>query len=267
MNFETQYVSLIEDIKAMGHTRQTRNAIAKSIFGYQLTTNELTYGVFPMLKGRQLFWEGVVGELAAFLNGPERIEDFTSRGCNYWKAWAHEDGKIEVDYGNKWSNFHGVDQLVEVVESLKNDPYGRRHLITGWDPSNLDNVDLPCCHYAYQWYVNEYGYLDMIWIQRSVDTVLGLPSDMILAAVWNLLMAQTTGYKPGRITMQLGDTHIYEEHLSTLDSYLVGAQLQANKPQPGYWLSPAATVFNFEPEMFAVQDYEHGPKLAFPLIK
>lgn len=267
MNYEQKYLALLEAIQTESMERNTRNAVTKSIFGAQLTIDELMHNKFPILQGRKIFYKGVVGELAAFLRGPKHIEDFTSQGCNYWNEWAEKDGSINVDYGNAWLDYNGVNQLQSVVDSLRNDPYGRRHIINAWRPDKLSELSLPCCHYSYQWYVDNSNHLHMVWIQRSVDTILGLPSDVILAAVLNLLMARTTGYLPGRLTMQLGDTHIYSSHFAELDAYMSSAVAMAHSPKPSYWLSPVATVFNFTPEMFDLTGYEHGPKLTFKLEK
>lgn len=223
MNYETQYVHLVKHVMEHGADRQTRNANTRSVFGYAFTLDCLLQGHFPLLHGRKLMYKGVLGELAAMFKGPKTLADFEREGCNYWSQWAKEDGSINVDYGNTWLNFDGVNQLQETVDGIINNPTGRRHLITGWHPGNLKDVDLPCCHMMYQWYVTNDGYLDMIWYQRSVDVMVGLPSDVILAAAWNIVMAAATGLKPGKITFMLGDTHIYHSHFKGVEQYLTAA--------------------------------------------
>lgn len=224
MQYETSYIKLIKDILANGETRQTRNAVTKAVYGRSFTITELRQGYFPILKGRKMFYKGAFGELAAMFKGPKTLKDFEQEGCNYWSQWANDDGTINVDYGNTWLDFDGVNQLANVVDSISNDPFGRRHIITGWHPGNLDEVNLPCCHMLYQWYVTNDGYLDMIWYQRSVDVMVGLPSDVLLAAAWNIVMAAATGLKPGSITFMLGDTHIYQSHMSGVQEYLKRAE-------------------------------------------
>lgn len=273
MQFEHDYIQLIKDIKQYP-LRQTRNAQTKSAFGKSLVIDELVYGIFPIIQGRKVFWKGVVGELTAFLKGPKSIADFEAQGCNYWKKWGNEDGSISVDYGNSWLDFGGVNQLQSLVEGLRNDPMGRRHIITGWNPANLGQLSLPCCHYAYQWYVTNEGELEMIWSQRSADLMIGVPSDIVLAAVFNILVAQTVGLQPGKITMNFGDTHIYASHLRTectngtyaypTDEYLLH---YATIPDaiPEWSLAPEATVFNFTPDMFEVTNYFSNPAITFRL--
>lgn len=245
--------------------RQTRNAETHSYFGHHLIVDSLVKGNFPLLLGRMMFYKGVVGELAAFLKGPKSLEDFELQGCNYWKDWADKDGKLNVDYGNAWLDFDGVNQLKEVVASLKADPNGRRHLITGWNPSHLKDLSLPCCHYSYQWYVNDLDELEMIWNQRSVDIMIGLPSDIILAAVWNILMAQTIGLKPGRLHFMLGDCHIYDSHMEGVETYLEQMATIDTLVRPMWTLDKTATVFNFRPSMLTIQDYTPRPAVKFKL--
>lgn len=268
MDFEHDYVQLVQTIKSAPE-RQTRNAVTRSSFGHTLVIDELVYGIFPILQGRKMFWKGVVGELAAFLTGPESVQDFEAQGCNYWKQWGDVDGALRVDYGNAWLDFNGVNQLNALIDGLRRDPYGRRHIITGWNPANLSVLSLPCCHYSYQWYVTTDGMLDMIWTQRSADLMIGVPSDIILAAVFNLLVAQTVDLEPGRLVMNFGDTHIYESHLRTectngtyaypVDEYLLQYSAMPSAV-PGWTLAPEATVFNFTPDMFDIVDYfAHDP--------
>ena len=154
--FEQDYARLVRDILLTGDLRNTRNAPTIATFGKVLTVYDLMWGQFPILQGRKMYYKGVFGELAAFLKGPKTVKDFEREGCNYWFNWAEEDGSLNVDYGNAWLDFNGVNQLEAVLESLRTDPTGRRHIITGWRPDNLHNLSLPCCHLLYQWYVNGY---------------------------------------------------------------------------------------------------------------
>ena len=240
-DYETEYASLIEAIINYGREKEGRNGTTTSIFGAQLTVNELREGRFPLLNGRKIHYKPVLGELAAFFNGPAHVDDFKAQGCNYWKKWADKQGNLKLDYGNAWI---ADNQLNDVIQGIKEDPNGRRHLITGWRPNNVKNLSLPCCHYAYQWYVDG-EHLDMIWIQRSVDTMIGLPSDVVLAATWNIIMAQLTGYKPGSLIFQLGDTHIYKEHLQNTMEYMHKWSNNANRPCPEYQYWPVDSYDKF----------------------
>jgi len=267
MSYEQDYATLVESILADGIYRETRNKPTYSLFGKTLFIDELTRGEFPMLSGRKLFHKGVIGEFAAFLHGVKTIEDFEKFGCNYWSKWADQNGNLNVDYGNVWRNFEGFNQLAAVIDQLKADPAGRRHLISGWRPHKLAELSLPCCHLLYQWYVNaETNELEMIWYQRSVDTMVGLPSDVILAALWNCLMAFETGYKPGRIIMMLGDTHIYAPHANNAHEYVdrVSGELP---PSPRYGIADGANFDNFNPSHFNLYNYNPLTKLDFEVFE
>jgi len=264
MQLDRRYSDIITN--AIGQQRrQTRNAITRSYFGHHLIVDDLKTGNFPALLGRKLFLKGIIGEMAAFLNGPESVRDFQEQDCSYWDAWGDKDGKLKVDYGNAWLDFGGVNQLEEVVKSLKEDPNGRRHLISGWKPQRLAELSLPCCHYSYQWYINSENELEMIWNQRSVDIMIGLPSDIVLAAIWNILMAQTVGVKPGRLHLMLGDCHLYESHAEGIDKYMQQMPAAANMSEPIWVLDKEATVFNFTPDMIKIANYNPLPAIKFKL--
>jgi len=218
-SFEVKYKELIKDILTNGTDVEGRNGGTRFIFGQQLVIDDLEQGLFPLITSRKMYINGIAGEMAAFLKGPGSLRDFEIEGCNYWKEWADEDGQLEVDYGNAWLDFNGVNQLEEVVHAIRTNPHSRRHIITAWNPARLDKLSLPCCHWAYSWAVNG-PHLEMIWIQRSVDTMIGLPSDIALAAIFNILMANATGYKPGKLVLQLGNCHLYHDHFENIGEYL-----------------------------------------------
>lgn len=269
--FERQYAELVKDVLDNGAVRQTRNAVTRSVFGRTLRFQPQPLE-FPLLMGRKMFYRGVLGELAALLRGPKHIDDFKKQGCNYWDKWADPDGNIEVDYGNAWRDFNGFDQLHALVQGLRHDPYGRRHIVTGWRPDRLSKLSLPCCHMLYQWYVRDADdgerYLDMMWYQRSVDTMIGLPSDVVLAYTWNLLVANDVGVLPGEVVMNLGDTHVYEQHFEKAYEYLEAVERVDNgvdftRPAHG---KCEQGMEDFDPAQFQVHFYAPMPKIDFELI-
>ena len=260
--FEIAYRRLIRDILDNGEVRKGRNGTTRSLFGRTLVV-DLQEG-FPLLKGRRIYYKGVLGELAAMLKGPKTIKDFEDQGCNYWKLWGKADGTINVDYGNSWLDYNGFNQHANLIDTLKHNPTDRRMVITGWRPDKLDDLDLPCCHYAYQWYVRDGKYLDMLWHQRSVDTMIGLPSDMVFAAAWNIMIANEVGLVPGKITFTLGDTHIYEEHLMPAREYM-GKMIYFE--QTDYKLNcPEGTpTVSFTPDMLEIINYTPREPISFKL--
>jgi thymidylate synthase len=260
-----EYGSLINKILHKGQKRSSRAGTAYSIFG-EVIEIDLQKSGFPLLHGRKMFYEGVLGELAAMLRGNiTSVKDFEDFGCNYWKDWANEDGSINVDYGNAWRDYNGVDQLQQLVDTLTNNPSDRRMLIDAWRPDRLAELSLPCCHLLYQWYVRDGKYLDMVWYQRSVDTMVGLPSDIILCAAWNIILAQQCGYEPGVIKLVLGDTHIYTNHIEAGVDYIRQLNSIKEHPKIEYTLDPKATVFNFRPSMLVVKNYNPKPAVKFAI--
>jgi thymidylate synthase len=265
LEFELNYISLVTKVLNKGERRQTRNGGTRSLFAQQLVVDMSDNLFFPLLMGRQMFYKGVFGELAAILRGPKHIDDFKKWGCNYWDKWAKPDGSINVDYGNAWLEGGQIEHL---KDCLANNHTDRRILIDGWRPERLKYLDLPCCHYAYQLYVTADRRLHMMWHQRSVDVMVGLPSDIVFAAAWLIMIANEFNLKPGIITMTLGDTHIYEGHVEGTYKYLS----QANQPlnyAPTYKLNaePGKDFLKFEPSDIVISDYNPMPKIGFELYE
>lgn len=261
--FEKDYADLVSNTMMTGEVRKTRNGETRSVFGKHLVVPLNGSGLFPVIQGRKMYPYGVFGELAAMLRKPTCLKDFERFGCNYWKLWAKEDGTINVDYGNAW---HANGQIKRLKEALANNPTDRRMIINGWRPQMLDSLDLPCCHLLYQFYVREGKYLDMLWYQRSVDLMIGLPSDIVFAAAWLIAIANEFGYTPGVINMTLGDCHVYAAHYSAAQTYIDTVRCALSPQPPTYkYLAPAGVDFcSFTPEDL-VLDYSSHPKLHLEL--
>lgn len=262
-----QYVPLIDKIFSKGEAKDTRAGKAFSIFGETL---EIDTQEFPLLRGRQMYYKSVLGELAAMLRGAKTVKEFQELGCNYWNDWGDKEGNLILDYGTSWLDFNGVNQLANLVETLKTNPNDRRMIISGWRPDRIKDLSLPCCHLLYQWYIRDGVFLDMIWYQRSVDVMIGLPSDILFAAVWNMLLAQTTMYRPGKIKFILGDTHIYGNHYLKTRQYLEQTRnyyFRYNKgfPEIRTRLTKYSNVFNFHPSELVIENYNPEPAIKFEL--
>lgn len=259
--FEINYKHLIDEIMTLGDLRSTRNGNTKSLFGKSLSF-DLQEG-FPILTGRKMYYKGVMGELAAMLRGPTCLKDFEDQGCNYWKKWAGEDGTLNLDYGNAWLDYNGVNQLENVIDSLNNNPHDRRMIIDGWRPDKLDELSLPCCHYAYQFYVRDGMYLDMMWMQRSADTMIGIPSDAIFAASWIIAMANEVRLLPGQVIMHFGDTHVYEEHVGDTIEYM--KRPVKDMPQFTFKRDMGTPTVDFTNKDIRLIDYQCGAEIKFEL--
>jgi thymidylate synthase len=281
--FESEYLKLIDKIIDTGEDKIGRNGKTRSIFGEYLDIGSVDK-FFPLLQGRKLFYKGVLGELAAMVNSPKHIDDFTSKGCNYWGQWAQPDGTINIDYGNTWYDFNGIDQVARLKDMLVNDPNNRRMIISGWKPDNIDNLDLPCCHFLYQFHVSNNDTLNMLWTQRSVDVMIGLPSDIVFAAAWLIILANEVGLNPGSIKMSLGDTHIYDKHIEGANTYreqcrdidwtLLSAAMvlptvvtePLQLPTYSLKMDKGQSLESFLPDMLEINDYRYNTPIKFELI-
>lgn len=263
-NFEQVYRDLVQSVLLFGEDKPTRNQWTRSLFACTLKF-DLHDKQVPILQGRQMFYKGVFGELAAMLHAGqeplEHIDQLKGWGCNYWDKWADEEGYLSIDYGNAW--FAG-GQMDRLRDSLANNPSDRRMLITGWVPENLSELSLPCCHYAYQFYVAN-NTVHMLWNQRSADLMVGVPSDALFAAAWLISIANEYGYTPGTVTMMLGDTHIYKGHIPNAKVYL---DRPVNLDVPIYhWVGGTKSFLEFEPSDIEIINYQHAGKLEFELYE
>jgi len=271
--FEHDYRRLLATVATHGEHRPSRAGFTVGCFGMMLHIDCLEEGRFPLLTQRKVHTAGVLGELAAFLRGATDLQTFKDFGCNYWDAnaaaWLPNQG-VPIDkqivghiYGAQWRNWASEDgainQVERLVRSLQQDPYGRRHLLTTYNPAELDKGCLPPCHLLTQFNVRTSQRLDCAVTMRSVDLCLGLPSDIILYAALLLILCNETGYRPGKLTFMLGDTHIYRNHLDTLQEHAARPMLAL----PTYSISPAATVDSFVPSDLTFIDYKHSGVLNY----
>lgn len=264
--FERDYAKLLTKILDTGSVRATRNAETIAVFGKTLKVKNVA-DYFPIIQGRKMFPKGIFGEFAAMVRKPKHIDDFTKWGCNYWADWAEPDGSINVDYGNAWFDFEGVDQVAKLKEALANDPTNRRMLISGWHPGHLEDLSLPCCHHLYQFFV-EGGVLHMSWTQRSVDMMVGLPSDIVFAAAWLISLASEFDLVPGDITFFLGDCHIYTDHKKSAHAYVANVlSVSGLKPITYSLTRPGADFCTFEPTDIKLDSYGSCEALPLKLFK
>ena len=258
-NYEAQFLAVADNILKNGFERKGRNGTTLSLPFQQLKFS--LQDSFPLLTTRKMFYKGVLGEYAAMIRGPAHVQDFIDWGCNYWNLWAEEDGSINVDYGNAWRNFNGVDQMAAVVDSLINNPHDRRMVISGWRPDNLEELSLPCCHHNYQFYEHD-GIVDLLWIQRSGDWMIGVPSDAVFASVMLMCFADVTGKIPGSITMVIGDAHIYGEHIEAAKQQVQRPIIDTNLKVE---LKDQADVYSFKPNDLIIEGYKYSDAIKYEL--
>jgi len=250
-----QYHELLTDILENGEDKDDRTGVGTiSVFGRNLRF-DLRRG-FPAITTKKLAWKAVVGELLWFIEGSKderrlaEITHGTSDGtatiwtpnamANYWKKKAKFDGDVGRIYGVQWRRwrkpFNGgyVDQLQNLIDGLKQDPNGRRHIISAWNPGELNEMALPPCHVLSQFYVNKNKELSCQMYQRSVDVFLGLPFNIASYALFTHMIAQVTDLRVGELIINMGDTHIYKNHIEQVKEQLTRDILAS----PGLVLNP-----------------------------
>lgn len=258
------YKEFCELLLRIGQPRPTRVGPAHSWFGMHFACGVPVANTFPILTSRRVPFMPIAGELAAFLTGKTDLQTFKDFGCNYWdknaEAWGLP-GMVGKIYGYQWRNFNGVDQLKYLIDGIRDDPYGRRHLISAWNPADLDDMCLPPCHVMAQFYVRDTGlvqWLDCHVTMRSVDVALGLPADMVLYGLMLSLVAETTGYSPGFLSFSFGDAHIYDTHRATLKEQLRNFEVSALSPR--IVLKRGTNIFNFTPGCVTLEHYTPAAK-------
>ncbi|MBD43700.1 MAG: thymidylate synthase [Flavobacteriaceae bacterium] len=266
-----QYHDLIKHVLENGTTKQDRTGTGtKSVFGYQMRF-DLSKG-FPMVTTKKLHLKSIVYELLWFLKGDTNIKYLQENGVRIWNEWADEKGDLGPVYGYQWRNWNGdeIDQISEIIETIKTNPDSRRMLVSAWNPSVLpdtsktfsDNVAngkaaLPPCHAFFQFYVAN-GKLSCQLYQRSADIFLGVPFNIASYALFTMMMAQACGLEAGDFIHTFGDAHIYSNHQEQID-----LQLSRDlKPLPKMILNPEVkNIFDFTFDDFTLTDYEHHPHI------
>ena len=207
---EYHYLDLLQDILDNGVYREGRNGGTYGVFGRQIRFN-LQEG-FPLLTTKRIHFKSIVGELLWFLDGDTNIKYLNDNGIRIWDEWADENGDLGPVYGKQWRDFNGVDQIKDVINNLKTDPYSRRHIVTAWNPEQISSMALPPCHCLFQFFV-EGNKLSCQLYQRSADSFLGVPFNIASYALLTHLIANEIGLEVGEFVHTFGDLHLYATHV------------------------------------------------------
>jgi thymidylate synthase len=256
-----QYLDLIERILSRGTVKQDRTGTGTlSIFGHQMRF-DLREG-FPLTTTKKLHLKSIVYELLWFLSGDTNIKYLNDHGVTIWNEWADGAGELGPVYGKQWRSWHGpdgdvIDQIADVLASIRRDPNSRRLIVTAWNPADLDRMALPPCHCMFQFYVAG-GRLSCQLYQRSADVFLGVPFNIASYALLTLMLAQVTGLAAGEFVHTLGDAHLYLDHLEQAKLQLT----RTPRPLPTMRTNPAATdLFAFRYEDFLLEGYDPHPHI------
>ena len=221
---EEQYLNLLTDILENGEDRGDRTGTGtKSVFGRQLRF-DLTQG-FPLLTTKKVHLKSVIHELIWFLNGDTNIKYLNDNGVRIWDEWVDENGNLGPVYGKQWRSWPTsaggtIDQLGEVISSIRNNPESRRHIVSAWNVGELDRMALPPCHLLFQFYVGSDKTLSCQLYQRSADVFLGVPFNIASYALLTHMVAKVTGLVPKDFVHTFGDVHIYSNHMEQVNTQL-----------------------------------------------
>lgn len=260
-NIDIELQRIFKDILDNGEIRnQERTGVGtKATFFQTLRFDAREFA--PISQLRRIAVKSAIAEAIWILKGRTDLEWLEEHGVKYWKAWADENGKLGKVYGYQMRNFEShnntVDQLKDLIEGLKKNPQGRRHIISLWNPANLPEMQLPCCHFLQQYYLTNDGYLNQIVNQRSCDFVLGVPHDLVIYKVYLDLIAREIGAKPGIMNYVFADSHIYTNHIPAAEE-LVSRDV-SNLTLPKIVINSDKSIFDIEPEDIQVIDYNPLP--------
>jgi thymidylate synthase len=256
-----QYLDLLDHVMKNGYRKSDRTGTGTiSVFGYQMRFN-LQEG-FPALTTKKLHLKSIIHELLWFLKGSTNTTYLTENGVTIWNEWADAEGELGHVYGFQWrswpkENGTHVDQILGVVDSLKNNPDSRRHIVSAWNVGELDKMALPPCHLLFQFYVAG-GKLSCQMYQRSCDIFLGVPFNIASYALLTMMMAQVTDLQPGEFIHTLGDAHIYLNHIDQVKLQLT----REPYPLPQMRLNPAIEdIIGFKFEDFVLENYQAHPHI------
>ena len=256
-----QYHDLLRHILEHGAQKEDRTGTGTiSYFGYQMRF-DLSEG-FPLLTTKKLHVRSIIHELLWFLKGDTNIAYLKENGVSIWDEWADEQGDLGPVYGHQWRSWPSksgepIDQIRELVETIKRNPDSRRLIVSAWNPSDIPNMALPPCHCLFQFYVAN-GKLSCQLYQRSADTFLGVPFNIASYALLTLMIAQVCNLMPGEFIHSFGDVHVYTNHLDQ-----VNLQLSRDfRPLPQMVLNPNVTdLFAFQYEDFTLLNYDPHPPI------
>jgi thymidylate synthase len=256
-----QYHDLLQHLLENGVKKSDRTGTGTySVFGHQMRF-DLSQG-FPLLTTKKLHTKSIIHELLWFLKGETNIAYLKENGVSIWDEWADDHGNLGPVYGYQWRSWPNpngthTDQIAKLVEGLKKNPDGRRHIVSAWNPSFIEQMALPPCHCLFQFYVAD-GKLSCQLYQRSADTFLGVPFNIASYALLTMMMAQVCGYEPGDFVWTGGDVHLYSNHVEQ-------AQLQLSRdfrPLPQMKMNPEVkNIFDFKYEDFSLENYDPHPHI------
>ena len=251
-----QYLDLLKHIKDNGTIKEDRTGTGtKSVFGHQMRF-DLQEG-FPLVTTKKVNLKSIIHELLWFINGDTNIKYLNDNNVRIWDDWADTNGDLGHIYGHQWRSWDGIDQITTLIDSIKNNPDSRRHIVSAWNVADLNSMALPPCHCFYQFYVAD-GKLSCQLYQRSADVFLGVPFNIASYALLTMMVAQVCNLELGEFIHTFGDAHIYSNHLEQVD-------LQLNRDVrklPKMKINPdVKDIFSFSIKDFELTGYDAHPHI------
>lgn len=260
-----QYLDLLDKVMRDGVIKGDRTGTGtKSIFGYQMRF-DLEEG-FPLLTTKKVHLKSIIYELLWFISGSTNIKFLNEHGVTIWDEWADENGELGPVYGAQWRHWktadgREIDQLQNLMKSLKENPDSRRHIVSAWNVAQVDEMALPPCHSLFQFYVAG-NRLSCQLYQRSADLFLGVPFNIASYALLTMMIAKVCGYKPGDFVHTLGDAHIYLNHFDQVRTQLG----REPRPLPQMIIhGEQKDIFSFKYEDFELTGYDPYPAIKAPI--
>jgi thymidylate synthase len=262
---EQQYLELMRHVLERGEPKSDRTGTGTlSVFGWQMRFPLAES--FPLLTTKKLHFKSIAYELLWFVRGSTNVRWLQERGVTIWNEWADAEGELGPVYGYQWRHWNApdgrhIDQLAQVLDSIKRNPDSRRHIVTAWNPADLPRMKLPPCHAFFQFYVAG-GRLSCQMYQRSADIFLGVPFNIASYALLTCMMAQACDLEPGDFVHTLGDAHLYSNHFDQAREQL----RRTPRALPRLKLNPAVKdLFAFEYEDIALESYDPHPAIKAPI--
>lgn len=260
------YLDLLRHVLEKGERRTDRTGTGTlSVFGaqarYDLSSS------FPLLTTKKVYIKGIIHELLWFLKGDTNINYLKENNVNIWNEWADDDGNLGRVYGAQWTDWRcpqgrSINQIEQVIESIKNNPDSRRHIVCTWNPGEIDQMALPPCHALFQFYVSTNKELSCQLYQRSADIFLGVPFNIASYAILTMMIAQVCGLKAKEFVHTFGDLHIYSNHIEQVQTQLLRDPL----PLPTMRLNPdVKNIRDFKYEDFELSNYNSHPAIKAPI--
>ncbi|HET9159847.1 MAG TPA: thymidylate synthase [Caulobacteraceae bacterium] len=257
---EQQYLDLLGELLDHGVRRQDRTGVGTlGLFGRQIRF-DLSQG-FPLLTTKKLHLKSIVLELLWFLRGETNVRWLQERGVRIWDEWADEAGELGPVYGKQWRSWAApdgrtIDQVANVLQAIRANPFSRRHIVSAWNPAEVEDMALPPCHCLFQFHVAD-GRLSCQLYQRSADVFLGVPFNIASYALLTQMMAQVTGYQPGDFVHTFGDLHLYLNHVDQAKEQLT----RAPYPFPTMHIAAKTDLFGFDYQDFRLEGYQAHPHI------